>query len=1082
MGISCSNCQNILRGIDHQQQEHQNDNNQKLDTEQVFDCEVWNFYNLRWFKKIVQIVTITNVNERKYFFDGQLLRIESSKNQSVGFQNFTNLEQLNHLNWSGKYGQLNQKVGKWITTWKGEVLRDAGGWYSDDEKKQGLWIELTKNYRNQAEVYESGYYLDDQRYGMWKYIYDEELIDAGRYNFQGQKNGKWTQLSDRFCYYSKIKYNGEYKNGKKVGLWNIWYQDEYRYINKLMYFIKIKTIQVVVGHIMEMEIKLENGLSRVMDFKDSHKSLILETIETIRKLVDGIFGLSREMVRYMIQQHSQIIYIGEYRKGKKIGRWDIFELGEMIGGGSYDELDSIKIGKWIELSDFFGIRWQTTYNGEYKKGKKINRWDIEKRDEKGKPFYNIGGGSYDSEQGSIKIGKWFEFNDDYHLNQYMTTNGEYKNGYKIGRWETLWTTAFDIINKLIACGSYDEISSNKIGKWIEISDNFCSNSQVTYIGEYKNGIKVGRWDTYFLKHFGDRKNELIGGGSYDEEHGQAEVYESGYYLDDQRYGMWKYIYDEELIDAGRYNFQGQKNGKWTQLSDRFCYYSKIKYNGEYKNGKKVGLWNIWYQDEYRYINKLIGGGSYNGDGNKIGKWIEQSDGFQGFSQITYIGDYRNDKKIGRWDIWFKQGDGQIHDIIGGGSYDEDGNKIGKWVQLSEGFQEHSQIIYIGEYRKGKKIGRWDIFELGEMIGGGSYDELDSIKIGKWIELSDFFGIRWQTTYNGEYKKGKKINRWDIEKRDEKGKPFYNIGGGSYDSEQGSIKIGKWFEFNDDYHLNQYMTTNGEYKNGYKIGRWETLWTTAFDIINKLIACGSYDEISSNKIGKWIEISDNFCSNSQVTYIGEYKNGIKVGRWDTYFLKHFGDRKNELIGGGSYDEEHGLMKIGKWIDLGHLFNSDSQVTYIGEYRSGKRVGKWEIWFEQIYGDNKLQQVGGGSYDEEQGCIKVGRWIELSDNFDEYSQITFKGEYKNSRKIGRWDIWYKKYYGEKTIGLVGGGQYNEQQGLIKFGCWIDVCDSFAASQQCTLTGQYKNSRKVGIWQINCKIYDEGYDINRWVIFEQ
>ncbi|CAD8172296.1 unnamed protein product [Paramecium pentaurelia] len=697
MGISCSNCQNILRGIDHQQYGHQNDNNQKLDTEQVFDCEVWNFYNLRWFKKIVQIVTITNENERKYFFDGQLLRIESSKNQSVGFQNFTNLEQLNHLNWSGRYGQLNQKVGKWITTWKGEILRDAGGWYSDDEKKQGLWIELTKNYRNQAQVYESGYYLDDQRYGMWKYIYDDQLIDAGRYNFQGQKNGKWTQLSDRFCYYSKIKYNGEYKNGKKVGLWNIWYQDEYRYNNKLMYFIKIKTIQVVVGHIMEMVIKLENGLSRVMDFKDSHKSLILETIETIRKLVDGIFGLSREMVRYMIQQHSQ-------------------------------------------------------------------------------------------------------------------------------------------------------------------------------------------------------------------------------------------------------------------------------------------------------------------------------------------------------------------------------------------------ITYIGEYRKGKKIGRWDIFELGEMIGGGSYDELDSIKIGKWIELSDFFGIRWQTTYNGEYKKGKKINRWDIEKRDEKGKPFYNIGGGSYDSEQGSIKIGKWFEFNDDYHLNQYMTTNGEYKNGYKIGRWETLWTTAFNIINKLIACGSYDEISSNKIGKWIEISDNFCSNSQVTYIGEYKNGIKVGRWDTYFLKHFGDRKNELIGGGSYDEEHGLIKIGKWIDLGHLFNSDSQVTYIGEYRSGKRVGKWEIWFEQIYGDNKLQQVGGGSYDEEQGCIKVGRWIELSDNFDEYSQITFKGEYKNGRKIGRWDIWYKKYYGEKTIGLVGGGQYNEQQGLIKCGCWIDVCDSFAGSQQCTLTGQYKNSRKVGIWQINCKIYDEGYDINRWVIFEQ
>ncbi|CAD8209758.1 unnamed protein product [Paramecium pentaurelia] len=700
MGISCSNYQYILRGIDHQQQGQQNENNHKQITKQVFDCEVWKMLSRRWFQKIIQIITITNENERKYFFDGQLLRIELRNNQSVGFLNYTNLEQLYHLNWSGKYGLFNQKVGRWITTWKGEMLRDAGGWYSDDEKKQGLWIELTKNYRNKAEVYESGYYIDDQRYGIWNYIYNEQLIDAGCYNYQGRKNGKWTELSDQFSYYSQVKYTGEYKNGKKVGLWEVWYQE---------------------------------------------------------------------------------------------------------------------------------------------------------------------------------------------LNTY-------------------------------------------------------------------------------------------------------------------------------------------------------------KYN-------------------------LIGCGSYDGDGNKIGQWIELSEGYKQFEKITYTGQYKSGKKIGRWDIWFDKGQNKIENTIGGGLYDKNGTKIGKWIEVSDGFQQYPLITYIGQYRNGNKIGRWDIFEHGEMIGGGSYDEVDSIKIGRWIEPSDYFGYDWQTIYNGEYKNGKKVDRWDIEKRDDKGTHFKKIGGGSYDKEQGSIKIGFWCEFDDHNNFDECITTKGEYKNGNKIGRWETLWKSKFDETDKLIGFGSYDELSSNKFGKWIEISDTFQYLSQVTYIGEYINGVKVGRWDIYYQKNSRDTKNELIGGGSYnDEKHGLIKIGKWIELGHSFNISSQVTFIGEYKSGKRVGRWEIWFQQNYGDQKFQQVGGGSYDEEQGYIKVGRWIELTDNFNKKSQVAFKGEYKNCRKIGRWDICCIKYFGDEQNQLVGGGQYSEQQGLIKCGLWIDLCQGFLTSYQCTLTGQYKNSRKVGIWYITFKVEDE------------
>lgn len=35
------------------------------------------------------------------------------------------------------------------------------------------------------------------------------------------------------------------------------------------------------------------------------------------------------------------------------------------GGGSYSENDSIKIGRWIELSDDYGEKSNVTYEGEY---------------------------------------------------------------------------------------------------------------------------------------------------------------------------------------------------------------------------------------------------------------------------------------------------------------------------------------------------------------------------------------------------------------------------------------------------------------------------------------------------------------------------------------------------------------------------------------------------------------------------------------------------------------------------------------------------------------------------------------------
>ncbi|CAD8104077.1 unnamed protein product [Paramecium primaurelia] len=89
--------------------------------------------------------------------------------------------------------------------------------------------------------------------------------------------------------------------------------------------------------------------------------------------------------------------------------------------------------------------------------------------------------------------------------------------------------------------------------------------------------------------------------------------------------------------------------------------------------------------------------------------------------------------------------------------------------------------------------------------------------------------------------------------------------------------------------------SGEYQNDKRSG----IWVYIYD--NNKIGGEQYNE-QGQKNGKWIKLSD---INTQLTYIGEYKKGQKVGKWDTDF-NYFG---NKQIGGGLYDEEGEGIKIG-----------------------------------------------------------------------------------------------------------------------------------------------------------------------------
>ncbi|CAD8109918.1 unnamed protein product [Paramecium sonneborni] len=416
-----------------------------------------------------------------------------------------------------------------------------------------------------------------------------------------------------------------------------------------------------------------------------------------------------------LDQIKYLQWLGEYRENKrKFGKWIATWNMEVVKdvGGYYD--NGLKQGLWNEPIKNYCSQSQVYERGIYFENQKRGSWIFLKENKR------FGGGQYNN-QGQ-KIGKWIELNDQYnHLSQ-VTCKGEYKNGKRVGKWEYYMLQGE---YKLIGVGIYQEMQEESIknGKWIELGDGFNLGSQVILIGNYSNGKKVGSWNFYWNDN---ERNELKGGGLYD---GSIKI------------GVWN-----ELIN----NF-GSRQGQ-----------SQIIYNGEYHNDKKVGSWNILYQEFWEKNFQKIGGGFYNDQGSiKIGNWIEVSENYgskRGQSFVTYNGEYKNDQKVGRWDILYKYyNDGWKKEQIGGGQYDlKCSFKIGMWIEVSDGFEMNMQVINKGYYQNGEKVGRWDILhrewgrEKFEKIGGGSYGEKGSFKIGEWIELVDGSIV----SYKCEYKDSK----------------------------------------------------------------------------------------------------------------------------------------------------------------------------------------------------------------------------------------------------------------------------------------------------------------------------------------
>ncbi|CAD8178907.1 unnamed protein product [Paramecium pentaurelia] len=379
---------------------------------------------------------------------------------------------------------------------------------------------------------------------------------------------------------------------------------------------------------------------------------------------------------------------------------------------------------------------------------------------------------------------------------------------------------------------------------------------------------------------------------------------------------------------------------------------------------------------------------------------------------------------------------------------QNGRKAGIWNEVVyKYFFDEIQLVKTGVYQQDKKVGRWKYQYENVKINGGYYDSKDerqNMKIGKWVDVDDEFQKKKQVIYNGEYKFGKKVGVWDI---------LFRIG------------------------QNYSLFFKNEQDDRFKLMQNILLIVHLYHIIR---GGGLYNEDNGLKNGRWIDLYERFSFYSQVTYIGQYKNGKKVGRWDTWFILiriNGSAQENKLMqkyfinaifcvnvsGGGLYDEGGEGIKIGQWIELDERFSSSSQLTHVGQYENGKKIGRWQIWYQNhSTGINSL--IGGGKYKKGNECIKIGKWIEPDEFFKWDSQIIHCGKYRNGLKVGRWDIFYN-YWDQNQFVKIGGGLYDENGHGLKFGQWTELCKHFFGN--CNLQnyrifkGVYMYNKKIGVW---------------------
>lgn len=311
----------------------------------------------------------------------------------------------------------------------------------------------------------------------------------------------------------------------------------------------------------------------------------------------------------VVDQYGETV--GAYKKGLKDGQWEEknFEKGTqkvanyIMGVPDGEQVTFVHPGRQEKSKRLEYIN--------YENGQPVGVWTQWGRDSENRIKKS---GEIVFENGS---GRWREWD----LNtRAVIRAGDYENWKKVNIWKS-----WDANEVLVSEGKY--VDGKKEGKWTWYDEGEDTGWEENYIvgtlegkfynlspyapdrgkGLYKDGIKTGEWEEYFII-----------------EEGSLALKQSGPYQLGKKEGAWAHykkedssivesnIYKSRKIAAGPYS-QDAKTGEWTEGED-IDFGSRFYGKGQYKNNKKTGEWNYIGPQENPTIK-----GSFT-DGEASGEW------------------------------------------------------------------------------------------------------------------------------------------------------------------------------------------------------------------------------------------------------------------------------------------------------------------------------------------------------------------------------------------------------------------------------------------------------------------------------
>jgi len=329
------------------------------------------------------------------------------------------------------------------------------------------------------------------------------------------------------------------------------------------------------------------------------------------------------------------------------------------------------------------------------------------------------------------------------------------------------------------------------------------------------------------------------------------------------------------------------------------------------------------------------------------------------------GELVNSKEQGKWTYWYENGNVQL---IG---YYSDGIPDSLW----QWYDESGNIIKSGNYKKGLEHGIWvNYYGKNSVSDSGSYMEGRMQGAWKyWFENGDLY----QTGY---FNRNLPDSIW---------KTYYENG---LLNNEGYMEEGNLTGLWTNYYTDGQIASNIKYMPNNNVFI-ENVWDTE----------GNQIVIDGNGLFK------SFSIDNKLTLQGKVENGLKVGKWISYFengeVNEEGIYENEIYKIINSWDPKGVQHVKDGHGLYKTYYADKKSIFeTGKVESGLREGVWKIYFESseiVY--------------QQQNYLK-GKLNGLQIIYYESGQLYSSGEMKDGLREGEWNWFYVNGNVSSTVNFI------------------------------------------------------------------